>query len=122
MAGTHYTTRAAPGTGTGSRRLGPGAIRHRRTGSVHRRLADGGLATSQAWLIAARAVQSAGAAVVAPTALALVSTTFADGKRRNRAVGVYAAISAAGGIVLLALITAATIRIRRADLAGVNPI
>src|SRR5215468_6367126 len=59
----------------------------------------GGLATSQAWLIAARAVQGAGAAVVAPTALALITTTFPEGKPRNRAMGVYAAMSAAGGAV-----------------------
>jgi EmrB/QacA subfamily drug resistance transporter len=59
----------------------------------------GGLATSQAWLIAARAAQGAGAAIVAPTALALIATTFPDGKPRNRAMGVYAAMSAAGGAV-----------------------
>ncbi|HEX6451298.1 MAG TPA: MFS transporter [Trebonia sp.] len=59
----------------------------------------GGLATSQAWLIAARAVQGAGAAVVAPTALALITTTFPGGKARNRAMGMYAAMSALGGAV-----------------------
>src|SRR6516165_6439696 len=59
----------------------------------------GGLATSQAWLLAARAVQGAGAAIVAPTALALIATTFPDGRPRNRAMGVYAAMSAAGGAV-----------------------
>ncbi len=59
----------------------------------------GGLATSQAWLIAARAVQGAGAAIVAPTALALITTSFPEGKPRNRAMGVYAAMSAAGGAV-----------------------
>jgi MFS family permease len=59
----------------------------------------GGLATSQAWLLAARAVQGAGAAVVAPTALALITTTFPDGRARNRAFGVYAAMSAAGGAI-----------------------
>jgi len=59
----------------------------------------GGLATSQAWLIAARAAQGAGAAIVAPTALALITTTFPEGKPRNRAMGVYAAMSAAGGAV-----------------------
>jgi EmrB/QacA subfamily drug resistance transporter len=57
----------------------------------------GGLATSQAWLLAARAVQGAGAAIVAPTALALISTTFPEGPPRNRAMGVYAAMSVAGG-------------------------
>ena len=59
----------------------------------------GGLATSPAWLLAARAVQGAGAAIVAPTALALIATTFPDGKPRNRAMGVYAVMSAAGGAV-----------------------
>jgi len=57
----------------------------------------GGLATSQAWLLAARAVQGAGGAIVAPTALALITTTFPEGPPRNRAMGVYAAMSVAGG-------------------------
>jgi MFS family permease len=57
----------------------------------------GGLATSPAWLLAARAVQGAGGAIVAPTALALIATTFPEGPPRNRAMGVYAAMSAAGG-------------------------
>ena len=57
----------------------------------------GGLATSQAWLLAARAVQGAGGAIVAPTALALIATTFPEGSPRNRAMGVYAAMSGAGG-------------------------
>ena len=59
----------------------------------------GGLATSQAWLLAARAVQGAGGAIVAPAALALIVTTFGEGPPRNRAMGVYAAMSAAGGAV-----------------------
>ncbi len=57
----------------------------------------GGFATSQAWLLAARAVQGAGAAVIAAAALALIATTFPDGPPRNRAMGVYAAMSVAGG-------------------------
>jgi EmrB/QacA subfamily drug resistance transporter len=57
----------------------------------------GGLATSQAWLLAARAVQGAGGAIVAPAALALIATTFPEGPPRNRAMGVYAAMSVAGG-------------------------
>jgi EmrB/QacA subfamily drug resistance transporter len=59
----------------------------------------GGLATSQAWLLAARAVQGAGGAIVAPTALALIATTFGEGPPRNRAMGVYSAMSAAGTVV-----------------------
>jgi MFS family permease len=49
----------------------------------------GGFATTQAWLLAARAVQGVGAAVIAPTALALITTTFPEGPPRNRAMGVY---------------------------------
>jgi EmrB/QacA subfamily drug resistance transporter len=56
----------------------------------------GGLATSQAWLLAARAAQGAGGAIVAPTALALIATTFPQGPPRSRAMGVYAAMSVAG--------------------------
>ena len=56
----------------------------------------GGLATSQAWLLAARAVQGAGGALIAPAALALIATTFAEGPARNRAMGVYAAMSGGG--------------------------
>jgi EmrB/QacA subfamily drug resistance transporter len=59
----------------------------------------GGLATSPAWLLAARAVQGVGGAIVAPTALALVATTFPEGPPRNRAMGVYAAMSVLGGTV-----------------------
>ena len=59
----------------------------------------GGLATSQAWLLAARAVQGAGGAIVAPAALALIATTFPEGPPRNRAMGVYAAMSGAGGAI-----------------------
>jgi EmrB/QacA subfamily drug resistance transporter len=59
----------------------------------------GGFATSQAWLLAARGIQGAGAAMVAPAALALIATTFPQGRPRNRAMGVYAAMSVAGGAV-----------------------
>jgi EmrB/QacA subfamily drug resistance transporter len=59
----------------------------------------GGFATSQAWLLTARTVQGAGAAVTAATALALIATTFPEGPPRNRAMGVYAAMSVAGGAV-----------------------
>ena len=59
----------------------------------------GGFAATQAWLLAARAVQGAGAAITAPTALALVTTTFPEGQPRNRAMGVYAAMSVTGGVI-----------------------
>ena len=59
----------------------------------------GGFATSQAWLLAARAVQGAGGALIAPTALALVATDFAEGPARNRAMGVVAAMSGGGAAV-----------------------
>jgi len=59
----------------------------------------GGLATGQAWLIAARAVQGAGAAMVAPTALSLIAVTFPEGRPRNRAVAVYSAMGIVAGLV-----------------------
>ncbi|MBO2448746.1 MFS transporter [Actinomadura barringtoniae] len=59
----------------------------------------GGLAQTSETLIATRAVQGAGAAMIAPTALALISTTFAPGPQLNRAMGVYAAASGSGAAV-----------------------
>jgi EmrB/QacA subfamily drug resistance transporter len=59
----------------------------------------GGLATSSAWLLAARALQGVGGAIASPTALALITTNFAEGPARNRAFGVYAAVSGSGAAV-----------------------
>jgi EmrB/QacA subfamily drug resistance transporter len=59
----------------------------------------GGFATGQAWLLGARALQGVGGAIVAPAALSLVATTFPEGRPRNRAMGVYAAMSIAGAAV-----------------------
>src|SRR5216684_839730 len=59
----------------------------------------GGFANSEAFLLTARAVQGAGGALVAPAALALITTTFAEGPPRTRAFGVYAAMSIAGGAI-----------------------
>ena len=57
----------------------------------------GGLAQSETWLIAARAVQGIGAAIVSPAALSIITTTFSDGPERNRALGVWGAVAGAGG-------------------------
>jgi EmrB/QacA subfamily drug resistance transporter len=57
----------------------------------------GGLAQSEAWLIAARAVQGLGAAIVSPAALSIITTTFSEGAERNRALGVWGAVAGAGG-------------------------
>src|SRR5690242_13919732 len=59
----------------------------------------GGFATTQAWLLGARALQGVGGAIVAPAALSLVTTTFPEGPPRNRAFGVYAAMSIGGAAV-----------------------
>ena len=59
----------------------------------------GGFATSPAFLLVARAVQGAGGALVAPAALSLITTTFPEGPPRTRALGVYAAMSIAGGAI-----------------------
>ncbi|MFD8983084.1 DHA2 family efflux MFS transporter permease subunit, partial [Streptomyces sp. NPDC059564] len=56
-----------------------------------------GLATSSAVLIAARAMQGLGAAAIAPAALALVMELFPPGPGRGRALGVWGAVSGAGG-------------------------
>ena len=63
----------------------------------------GGFATSEWWLLTARAVQGAGAALAAPTALALIATTFPAGPPRNRALGVWAGMAGAGGAIGLLL-------------------
>src|SRR3954453_22824234 len=68
----------------------------------------GGFAWSQGWLLAMRALQGVGGAIASPTALALVTTTFDRGPQRNRAFGVYAAVSGAGaaiGLILRDLLT-----------------
>ncbi len=63
----------------------------------------GGFATSQWWLLTARAVQGAGGAVIAPTALSLITTNFPEGESRNRAMGVYSAMAGGGGAAGLLL-------------------
>ena len=57
----------------------------------------GGLAQSDVWLIAARAVQGLGAALLSPAALSLVTTMFAEGAERNKALGVWGAVAGSGG-------------------------
>jgi EmrB/QacA subfamily drug resistance transporter len=57
----------------------------------------GGLAQSEGMLIAARAAQGLGGAVISPATLAIITTTFDEGAERNRALGVWAAMGAAGG-------------------------
>jgi EmrB/QacA subfamily drug resistance transporter len=57
----------------------------------------GGLAQSEAWLIGARAIQGLGAAIVSPAALSIITTTFAEGAERNRALGIWGAVAGAGG-------------------------
>ncbi|MGW7265591.1 MFS transporter [Streptomyces sp. NPDC054842] len=59
----------------------------------------GGLAQEPWQLMAARALQGVGGAIASPTSLALITTTFPEGPERNRAFGVFAAVSAGGGAV-----------------------
>jgi EmrB/QacA subfamily drug resistance transporter len=69
----------------------------------------GGLATNSGWLLAARALQGVGGAIASPTALSLVTTNFKEGPERNRAFGVFAAVSGAGaaiGLLLGGILTA----------------
>src|ERR671930_1096463 len=67
-----------------------------------------GLAWSEASLIGFRAVQGLGGALLAPAALSLLMTTFAEGRERNLALGIYGAASgsgAAAGVLLGGLLT-----------------
>src|SRR3979490_556238 len=62
-----------------------------------------GLANDGVTLIVARAVQGTGAAVAAPTGLALIATTYAVGQARNRAMAVSAAMQGIGSVLGLVL-------------------
>jgi len=57
----------------------------------------GGLSTSEGQLIAARALQGLGAALLAPSALSMVTNMFTEGAERNKALGVWGAVSGSGG-------------------------
>ena len=62
-----------------------------------------GLAWSESSLIGARVLQGLGAAIISPAALSILSTTFAEGKERNIALGVWGAVGgfgAAAGVLL----------------------
>lgn len=62
-----------------------------------------GAAISPVWMIAFRAVQGFGAAVLAPSTLALITTHFEDGHERNRALAWYAAAAGIGATLGLVL-------------------
>lgn len=62
-----------------------------------------GLAWNESSLIIGRALQGASAAIAAPTAMALVATTFAPGKPRSQAFAVYAAMTGVGSVAGLIL-------------------
>jgi EmrB/QacA subfamily drug resistance transporter len=67
-----------------------------------------GLAWSEASLIAARSIQGLGAAIISPAALSILSTTFAEGRERNVALGVWGAVGgfgAAAGVLLGGILT-----------------
>src|SRR4051812_19771191 len=58
-----------------------------------------GLAQSATWLLAARAAQGVGAAIAAPSTLALLTTAFPEGPQRTRAVAYYGAVAGGGGSI-----------------------
>ncbi len=62
-----------------------------------------GLAPSSALLIVFRGLQGLGAALIAPAALSIITTTFKEGAERTKAMGVWAAIAVGGGAVGLVL-------------------
>jgi EmrB/QacA subfamily drug resistance transporter len=59
----------------------------------------GGLATASWWLLAARTLQGVGAALAAPATLAFLTTMFAEGRARTRALGLYTAVSIGGAAI-----------------------
>jgi EmrB/QacA subfamily drug resistance transporter len=63
----------------------------------------GGLAQSAAWLLAARAAQGAGGAIASPAVLAMITASFADGRERARALGIYTGVVMGGGSLGLVL-------------------
>jgi EmrB/QacA subfamily drug resistance transporter len=67
-----------------------------------------GLAWSETSLIAARTIQGLGAAIISPAALSILTTTFAEGRERNVALGVWGAVGgfgAAAGVLLGGVLT-----------------
>jgi EmrB/QacA subfamily drug resistance transporter len=68
----------------------------------------GGLAQSETWLLAARTLQGVGAAIAAPSTLALLTISFPEGSERTRAIALYSAVASAGasiGLVLGGMLT-----------------
>ena len=63
----------------------------------------GGLATSAPWLLAARAAQGVGGAIASPAVLALIASSFAEGRERTRALSIYTAVAMGGGSLGLVL-------------------
>jgi len=81
----------------------------------------GGFAENEAMLLASRGLQGLGAALAAPAALALITTTFPAGPRRNQAFSVYAAMSGVGaaiGLLLGGWLTGLTPSFFGADIEG----
>jgi EmrB/QacA subfamily drug resistance transporter len=58
-----------------------------------------GLAQTEVMLIVSRAVQGLGAAIISPAALSIVTTTFAEGSERNKALGIWGAMGGSGAAV-----------------------
>src|ERR1700741_212280 len=58
-----------------------------------------GLAWSEGSLIAFRSLQGLGAAMLSPAALSILTTTFPEGRERNRALGIWGAVAGSGGAV-----------------------
>jgi EmrB/QacA subfamily drug resistance transporter len=63
----------------------------------------GGLAQSAGWLLAARAVQGVGGAIASPAVLAMITASFAEGRERARALGIYTFVVMGGGSLGLVL-------------------
>jgi MFS family permease len=63
----------------------------------------GGFAVTAPMLLASRALQGVGAALAAPSSLALLTSVFPEGRQRLRAIGLFTTVSAAGGAIGLVM-------------------
>ena len=75
----------------------PACLRRRPHPLLHRLAGRRVSPRARSWLVAARAVQGLGAAILSPAALSIITTTFAEGAERNRAMGVWGAVAGSGG-------------------------
>src|SRR5262249_50566613 len=92
-----HVRRRAPARRPDGRPARPAPALHGRARALHRVLAPRRRRLVEGSLIAFRALQGLGAALLSPGALSILTTTFAEGRERNLALGIWGAVSGSGG-------------------------